>query len=71
MPDDKGRLFVADIAKRFGITESDWRARVSRGHAPGGELIVHGGKIRVVWSPATIDQYAERRAERLNRGGRS
>jgi hypothetical protein len=65
MPDSEGRLFVSDIAARFGITESDWRARVSRKHAPAGDLTVVDGAIRTVYRPEVIDQYAEERAARL------
>jgi hypothetical protein len=66
MPDSEGRLFVSDIAARFGITESDWRARVSRGYAPASSgLAVVDGAIRAVWHPEVIDQYAEERADRL------
>jgi len=70
MPDDLGRLFVADIAPMVGISESDWRARVSRGHAPAADGAVrHEGALRSVWEPAAIDAYlTARRARRALAG---
>lgn len=67
MPDADGRLFVADVAVMVGIGESDWRARVSRGHAPACDgHVVHEGSVRSVWEPATIDAYlAARRARQV------
>jgi hypothetical protein len=66
MPDAQGRLFVSDIAKLIGIAKSDWRARVSRGHAPAsvGYVEVHGVS-RAVWDPEVIAAYAEARDKRL------
>jgi len=66
MPDDKGRLFASDIAEQLGIQPSDWRARVSRGHAPGPiDHAVHGGAVRAVWDPETFSEYLRKRDERL------
>lgn len=65
MPDDQGRLFVSDIAPMVGISESDWRARVSRGHAPAADAAVrHDGALRSVWDPAAIDAYLTARRAR-------
>lgn len=65
MPDADGRLFAADIAKQMDITASDWRARVSRGHAPGcvGHT-VHNGAVRSVWDPQVIADYLAARTGR-------
>jgi hypothetical protein len=65
MPDAQGRLTVADVAAEFGIEPSDWRARVSRGHAPkpdGYDVI--DGAPRAFYLPATIEPYRRARAER-------
>jgi hypothetical protein len=65
MPDNKGRLFAADVAERLGISASDWRARVSRGHAPGADdFVVLKGVARSVWDATTIDAYLNRPARR-------
>lgn len=62
MPLPDGRLLVSDVAEMIGIGESDWRARVSRGHAPGpDEYVRHAGAIRPVWTPARIDEYLRAR----------
>lgn len=69
MPDDLGRLFVSDIAPMVGISESDWRARVSRGHAPACDgHVLHEGAVRSVWESESVDAYlAARRARRALR----
>jgi hypothetical protein len=65
MPDTEGRLFAADVAAELGITASDWRARVSRGHAPASDsYVVHDGRARAVWKRETIDQHLNRPARR-------
>lgn len=65
MPDAKGRLFHADVAAEFGITASDWRARVSRGHAPAPDgYAVVGGRALAVYEPDTIERYRAARAAR-------
>jgi predicted GIY-YIG superfamily endonuclease len=68
VPDTEGRLFAHEIAARAGITKSDWRARVSRHHAPSaiGYVQVRGA-IRAVWDPEQIAEYLAARRERLAR----
>jgi hypothetical protein len=69
MPDNQGRLFAEDVAAQVGITVSDWRARVSRGHAPKvTDRVLHDGAVRSVWDPQEIADYLEARKQRL--GGR-
>lgn len=66
MPDDQGRLFADDVAAQAGITSSDFRARVSRGHAPAAiDHVVHRGAVRSVWDPQTIAEYLAARQIRL------
>jgi hypothetical protein len=66
MPLPDGRLLVADVAALVGIGESDWRARVSRGHAPGpDEYVKHEGAPRPVWNPEAISEYIRARRSRL------
>jgi hypothetical protein len=61
MPDDRGRLFVTDVAEQLDIAESDWRARVSRGHAPRPDhVVVIDGLARPVWEPRTIAEWRAR-----------
>jgi hypothetical protein len=58
MPLPDGRLLTEDCAALTGIQPSDWRARVSRGHAPqADEVVKHDGSLRPVWQPRTIDSY--------------
>lgn len=65
MPDEQGRLFAADIADELGIKASDWRARVSRGHAPkADDYVVDGGRARSVWNRETIANHLARPARR-------
>lgn len=65
MPDQQGRLFAEDIAVKLGITVSDWRARVSRGHAPKvTERVLEGGAVRSVWDRQVIADYLEARSIR-------
>jgi hypothetical protein len=65
MPDDRGRLFVTDIAEQLKIAESDWRARVSRGHAPQpDDVAIDRGAARPVWEPRTISEWRERPGRR-------
>jgi hypothetical protein len=67
MPLDDGRLLVADCAALVGIQPSDWRARVSRGHAPEpDEYVKIDGALRAVWAPARIDDYMQARQARLS-----
>jgi hypothetical protein len=66
MPDDRGRLFADEVAAKVGIGVSDWRARVSRGFAPGAaDRVLHAGSVRSVWNPATIDEYLKERSARI------
>ncbi len=68
MPDDKGRLFAADIADMIGIAPADWRVRVFRGYAPQpSDRVVVGGHARPVWDPAAVADYLRQRHARLNR----
>lgn len=61
VPDDKGRLFASDIAEMLDIQPSDWRARVSRGHAPAADdIVVVGGVARSVWTVDTIEAHMNR-----------
>lgn len=65
MPDDRGRLYIADIAAELNIAESDWRARVSRGHAPDpDDVVAAGGVARPVWDRETIEGWRARPARR-------
>jgi hypothetical protein len=65
MPDEEGRLFASDIAVELGISASDWRARVSRGHAPeADDHVVHRGAVRSVWKRETIARHINRPARR-------
>lgn len=58
MPLPDGRLLTDDIAVVLGIKASDWRARVSRGHAPQPDgTVVHEGSRRPVWRARTFDAY--------------
>lgn len=58
MPLPDGRLLTDDIAAVLDIKTSDWRARVSRGHAPQpDDTVVHEGARRPVWNPRTFDAY--------------
>jgi hypothetical protein len=58
MPLPDGRLLTDDIAAVLGIKTSDWRARVSRGHAPQpDDVVLHDGARRPVWRPRTVDAY--------------
>lgn len=67
MPLDDGRLLVDDCAALVGIQASDWRARVSRGHAPAPVgYVKHEGSVRPVWEPDEIDGYLRARKARLN-----
>lgn len=70
MPDDQGRPFAEDLAVQFGMTVSDWRARVSRGYAPKvADRVVHNGAVRSVWDPEEIAEYAIARERRnISRG---
>lgn len=66
MPDEQGRLFAAEIAEKVGIKPSDWRARVSRGHAPAAiDYVAADGAMRAVWDPQVIADYLEARKARL------
>jgi hypothetical protein len=66
MPDAQGRQFARDIAERIGITVSDWRARVSRKHAPAPvDRVEFGGVLHCVWDPQAVELYATRREFRL------
>ena len=66
MPDDEGRLFADEVAEQAGMTASDFRARVSRGHAPAAVgHVVHRGAVRSVWDPTAIAEYLEARRRRL------
>lgn len=72
MPDDKGRLFATDIAARLGIQPSDWRARVSRGHAPKPDGHAPSrGAVRAYWLPATFEAYLQSRGARLAASARA
>lgn len=62
MPDGQGRLYAGEIAEQAGISPSDFRARVSRGHAPAAAGYVKG---RAVWDPQVVAEYLERRKVRL------
>jgi hypothetical protein len=65
VPDDQGRLFADDVAALLGIQASDWRARVSRGHAPEADgRVVDGVTVRPVWTRETIDNHLNRTARR-------
>jgi hypothetical protein len=65
MPDEQGRLFVEDISIELGIKASDWRARVSRGHAPVADgYVVINGRARPVWNRETLDKHLARPARR-------
>lgn len=65
MPDPSGRLFASDVADMLGIKASDWRARVSRGHAPeADDHVVHAGAVRSVWNPETVAKHINRPARR-------
>jgi predicted DNA-binding transcriptional regulator AlpA len=58
MPDAQGRLFADEIAARLGIAASDWRARVSRGHAPKpAGWVVIGGRARSCWDGEAVEEY--------------
>lgn len=67
MPDDQDRLFTSEVASLVGISESDWRARVSRGYAPAPNGYVNrDGATRAWWSSGVVDEYLKARAERLD-----
>jgi hypothetical protein len=71
MPDDAGRLFAVDIAERLGITASDWRARVSRDHAPKpDDHVMFGGVTHAVWSEESFTAWLNRPNRRGPRPGR-
>ena len=58
MPLPDGRLLTDDCAAVLGINASDWRARVSRGHAPQpDDVVLHDGARRPVWQPRTFAAY--------------
>ena len=66
MPDAQGRPFARDIAERIGIPVSDFRARVSRGHAPAPvDRIEAGGVLHAVWDPAVAEVYVRTREVRI------
>jgi hypothetical protein len=69
MPDEQGRMFGREIAARMGIKPSDWRARVSRGHAPkpDGRVIIKNVS-HSFWLASTIDRYLAARARRSSNG---
>ncbi len=66
MPTDEDRLTAREIAEHLGIRASDWRARVSRGHAPKptGHAAIDGA-MRAYWSREVFDAYLAARAERM------
>lgn len=51
-------MLTDEIATRLGIAASDWRARVSRGHAPKpAGWTVDKGRARSYWDSAAIEEY--------------
>lgn len=65
-----GPLTYGAVAAEFGLTESDWRARVSRGHAPEPDRYERiDGAMRAVYDPETIAAYRAVRVRRTTKEG--